>query len=116
MFFFERGENMANETIDHVLEVENTISKIRDDAQLKIRQINYDKQESIEQIKNDLSQELREFKSTKMNELDVRLESAKNENKQSVQAEAENYERMYDQKKDQMTDYIIKEVLKRYGS
>ena len=116
MFFFERGEIMENETINHVLEVENTIAKIHEDAQIKIRKINYDKQEKVEQINNDLEQKVREFRLAKKEELEARLEKTKIENKESIKQISEEYEQTYYQKRDQMTDYIIKEVLNRYGS
>ncbi len=116
MFFFERGEIMGNETINHVLQVEETVAKIREDAQLKIRQINMEKQDKIDTINNNFEQELRAFKESKKHEFEERLLNTKKENKESIQQVAKDYEQAYNQKKDQMTDYIVKEVLKRYGS
>ena len=115
-FFFERGEIMGNETINHVLQVEETVAKIREDAQLKIRQINMEKQDKIDTINNNFEQELRAYKESKKHEFEERLLNTKKENKESIQQVAKDYEQAYNQKKDQMTDYIVKEVLKRYGS
>lgn len=107
---------MANETINHVLEVEKTVAKIRDDAQIKIRQINMGKQDKIDEIQDAFNQELRAFKESKKHEFEAGLTNKKNKNKESITQVAEDYEHAYNQKKDQMTDYIVKEVLKRYGS
>lgn len=107
---------MANETINHVLEVEKTVAKIRDDAQLKIRKINMDKLDKIEAIENNFNQELRAFKESKKHEFEAGLANKKDENKESIRQVAEEYEHVYTQNKDRMTDYIVKEVLKRYGS
>lgn len=107
---------MANETINHVLEVEKTVAKIREDAQLKIRQINMDKQDKIDEIQDTFNEELRAFKESKKHEMKAGLMNKQNENKESIRRVAEDYDHAYNQKKDQMTDYIVKEVLKRYGS
>lgn len=116
MFFFERGEIMANETINHVLEIEKTVAKIRDDAQMKIRQINIDKQDKIDEIQDTFTQELRAFKESKKHEFEAGLIDNKDRNKESINQIATDYAHTYTQKKDQITDYIVKEVLKRYGS
>lgn len=116
MFFFERGEIMANETINHVLEIEKTVAKIRDDAQMKIRQINMDKQDKIDEIQDTFTQELRAFKESKKHEFEAGLIDNKDRNKESINQIATDYAHTYTQKKDQITDYIVKEVLKRYGS
>ena len=107
---------MANDTINHVLEVEKTVAKIRDDAQIKIRKINMDKLDKIEAIENNLKQEIRAFKELKKHEFEAGLINKQHENKESISQVAADYERVYTQKKDRMTDYIVKEVLKRYGS
>ena len=107
---------MANDTINHVLEVEKTVAKIRDDAQIKIRKINMDKLDKIEALENNLKQEIRAFKELKKHEFEAGLINKQHENKESISQVAADYERVYTQKKDRMTDYIVKEVLKRYGS
>lgn len=116
MFFFERGEIMANEAINHVVQVERTIAKIRQDAEDKIGQINLSKQEELDKICEELKREIKLFKLTQHEAFENDLKSNREANKQSIQSLADRYEDKYNEKREELSNYIVKEVLKRYGS
>ena len=115
-FFFERGESMANEAINHVVEVERTIAKIRQDAKEKMNELNNIKNEQLDKIEQELQNEIQAFKKMKKQALENQLARNVADNKQSIQTIAEEYNNNYAAKKEELSDYIVKEVLSRYGS
>lgn len=107
---------MANEAINHVVQVEQTIAKIRQEAEERIRQINLAKQDELDKIQEDLQQEVKSFKQAQKEAFENDLQNKIHENKQSIQSIAKSYEEKYNDKKEELNDYIVKEVLERYGS
>ena len=116
MFFYERGEIMANEAINHVVQVERTIAKIRQDAEEKIQQINAAKQEEITRIEAEFQNELKAFKKQKEQEYKEDLNQKVEANKQSIRSVADSYNERHTLKQEELSNYIVKEVLNRYGS
>lgn len=107
---------MANEAINHVVEVERTIAKIRQDAKEKMNELNNIKNEQLDKIEQELQNEIQAFKKMKKQALENQLARNVTDNKQSIQTIAEEYNNNYAAKKEELSDYIVKEVLSRYGS
>lgn len=107
---------MTNEAIEHVIEVEKTVAKIRKDAQQKIDVINQKKQEKIEKINEELKTEIQSFRELQQEQMQANLASKIEKNKESIADISKEYDQAYSLKKDKLMDYIVKEVLKRYDS
>ncbi len=107
---------MTKEAIEHVAAAENTVAAIREEAREKIRQIKTKRDEKINQLNEELREELETFKTQERQRLEEKLQNKIKSNKEDVQRLAEAYEKTYTQKQSELTDYIVKEVLKRYGN
>lgn len=107
---------MGNEAINHVMEVERTIAKIRKDAQGKLNQIKESKHVELDKIEQKLQNDIRDFKVMQRQNFESELSHTIQENKQSIKAVADDYSKSYNEKKEVLNDYIVREVLRRYGS
>lgn len=107
---------MTNKAIEHVKEAELTVGKVRQDAERRIREIQLDKEDKIDEINKNLESEIRAFKKEQRKKYEENLVSKVDNNKEKVKKEAEMYQSTYENKKDDLTSYVVGEVLKRYGN
>lgn len=107
---------MTREAINHVTEAENTVAQIRQDAKDQIQAIERKKEEQIYEIKGSLETDIQSFKKEARQRFEGKLENRTQENKEDVKNVAEKYAAAYSRKQDELSDYIVKEVLKRYGN
>lgn len=108
--------SVTREAISHVTDAENTIAKIRRNADEKFQEIETKKAEELNRIANELEAEIQSFKEAERQRFEENLQSKIQRNKEDVQNVAAEYETAYAQKQDELSDYIVKEVLKRYGN
>ena len=106
---------MSREAIEHVTAAERTVAQIRQDANEKIRQIKSVRDEKINEINESLAFEIQSFKQNERLRYEEELENKIQHNKENVQQVAQEYEKSYSGKQGEISDYIVKEVLKRYG-
>lgn len=107
---------MSREAIEHVTAAERTVAQIRQDANEKIRQIKSVRDEKINEINESLAFEIQSFKQNERLRYEEELENKIQNNKEAVRHVAQEYEKSYSGKQGEISDYIVKEVLKRYGN
>lgn len=107
---------MTKEAISHVTEAENTVAKIRQNADEKLQTIEAKKEEQLNQINDELEAEIESFKQTERKKFEENLNQHVQQNKENVKHVATEYQAAYSQKQDELSDYIVKEVLRRYGN
>lgn len=107
---------MSREAIEHVTAAENTVAQIRQDANEKIRQIESVRDENINGINETLKAEIQSFKQNERQRFEEDLENKIQNNKENVRHVAQEYGKSYSDKQSEISDYIVKEVLKRYGN
>lgn len=107
---------VTNKAIEHVKETEATIDKIRQEAHEKINKINEEKEREMERIDEELKNNIRAFKIEQREQFEQKLKQRVSTRKNEVSDEANKYQKTYESKKDELSSYIVREVLKRYGS
>lgn len=107
---------MTREAINHVTEAENTVAKIRQNADEKIQAIETKKEEELQRINDELEAEIQSIEKSERQKFEKNLQKKIQANKKDVKNVADEYEVIYSQKKDELSDYIVKEVLRRYGN
>lgn len=106
---------MTNRAISHVVEAEETIAKIRQNADEKRAVIEVTRDSKISQIKKDLDEAIKIFRKEQKQNFEEVLANKIENHKEEVKLEAKKYDYSYSQKQEAVSDYIVKEVLKRYG-
>lgn len=107
---------MTNEAIGHVQEAENTVAQIRNNTKTKIEAIESKKQEEFDRLEEELEAEIQLFKRNERQKFEENLENKVQTSKEEVQNRAKEYEAAYAEKQNEISDYIVKEVLGRYGN
>lgn len=108
--------SVAKEAIEHVTEAENTVAKIRQDANEKLKEVEKLRDEEINKINDELQAEIQNFKKVERQKFEEKLENKIQTNKKNVGRTAEEYAKIYSEKQSELSDYIVKEVLDRYGN
>lgn len=116
VFFLERGEMMTNKAISHVVEAEETVARIRENAAKKQAEIEAERDSRISQIEQQRDEAIKTFKKEENKKYEEALTNKIEEYKLEIENEAQRYEASYNQKQKEITDYIVREVLKRYGN
>lgn len=107
---------MSREAIEHVTAAEKTVAQIRQDANEKIRHMESLRDENINEINEKLEVEIQSFKTNERLRFEEELENKIQNNKANVRQVAQEFEKSYLSKQGEISDYIVKEVLKRYGN
>lgn len=106
---------MTKEAVIHVQEAESTVAKIRENANGNIRAIESKKEKQIQKINQDVQDELQTFKIEQRQKFEEQLVNTRNRNKKLVMDAAEKYQTSYEKNQEELSDYIVREVLRRYG-
>lgn len=106
---------MTKEAVNHVKEAELTVAKIRENANENIRAIQSRKEDEIAIINQELQNQLQAFKKEQRQKFEEGLASKREQNKQLVKEEAEKYKASYSRIQEELSNHIVREVLKRYG-
>lgn len=108
---------MANrEAIDEVKNAETRVEQLRKDAENEKKEIESKKDEKIDEMYAQLEQELSDYRAKNESEINNKLNTIKSESNQMVVEKTKQFEKAYEAKKSELSNWISLEVLNRYGN
>lgn len=104
------------EAIDEVKNAEGRVDQLRKDAENEKKEIESKKDEKIAEMYAELDQELSDYRAKNESGISNKLNKMKSESERIVVEKTEQFEKAYEDRKSELSNWITLEVLNRYGN
>ncbi|HHU19416.1 MAG TPA: hypothetical protein GXZ58_04105 [Bacilli bacterium] len=107
---------MSVKTIEKVKEIERQAEALERDYDRQLLELKKETATKIEQMKETLASEVATFNEKEIEKLDKKLQILKKSNQQELEEQLNQLESVFDNKKQELVNAVVKEVMRKYGN